>query len=89
MERARLAGRPPLTSRCCACRTDEIITEDGHELSTSQIFEYLSNVMYARRSKFDPYWNGLLVAGVDESEPYVPILCEVCAVSPADLKRGS
>ncbi|BGP52833.1 Proteasome subunit beta type-7 [Rhodotorula sphaerocarpa] len=51
--------------------TDEIITEDGHELSTSQIFEYLSNVMYARRSKFDPYWNGLLVAGVDESEPFL------------------
>jgi 20S proteasome subunit beta 7 len=55
-----------------ACRTDEIITEDGHELSTSQIFEYLSNVMYARRNKFDPYWNALLVAGVENGEPCVP-----------------
>ncbi|GAA5888388.1 hypothetical protein JCM3774_002847, partial [Rhodotorula dairenensis] len=51
--------------------TDEIITEDGHELSTSQIFEYLSNVMYARRNKFDPYWNALLVAGVENGEPWV------------------
>ncbi|KWU46692.1 20S proteasome subunit beta 7, partial [Rhodotorula sp. JG-1b] len=51
--------------------TDEIITEDGHELSTSQIFEYLSNVMYARRNKFDPYWNALLVAGVENGEPFL------------------
>jgi len=51
--------------------TDEAILEDGHELSTSQIYEYLSNVMYARRSKFDPYWNALLVAGLDKGEPCV------------------
>lgn len=40
-------------------------------MSTSQIFEYLSNVMYARRNKFDPYWNALLVAGVENGEPCV------------------
>lgn len=51
--------------------TDEAILEDGHELTTGQIYEYLSNVMYARRSKFDPYWNALLVAGLDKGEPCV------------------
>ncbi|TNY20602.1 20S proteasome subunit [Rhodotorula diobovata] len=51
--------------------TDEAILEDGHELTTGQIYEYLSNVMYARRSKFDPYWNALLVAGLDKGEPFL------------------
>ncbi|BGP28686.1 Proteasome subunit beta type-7 [Rhodotorula toruloides] len=51
--------------------TDESILEDGHELSTSQVFEYMSNVMYSRRSKFDPYWNAVLVAGVDKGEPFL------------------
>ncbi|GAA5995157.1 proteasome core particle subunit beta 7 [Rhodotorula paludigena] len=51
--------------------TDEAILEDGHELTTSQIYEYMSNVMYARRSKFDPYWNALLLAGVDKGKPFL------------------
>lgn len=37
--------------------------EDGHQLRTSQIFEYLGRVMYNRRTKMDPLWNSLLVAG--------------------------
>lgn len=36
---------------------------DGHELRTSQVFEYLTRVMYNRRTKMDPLWNSLLVAG--------------------------
>jgi 20S proteasome subunit beta 7 len=43
----------------------ESILDDGHELSTNQVFEYLSNVMYAKRSKMDPLWNTCLVAGWD------------------------
>ncbi|GAA6022502.1 hypothetical protein JCM11491_001698 [Sporobolomyces phaffii] len=45
--------------------TEESILDDGHELSTNQVFEYLSNVMYAKRSKMDPLWNTCLVAGWD------------------------
>ena len=37
--------------------------EDGHELRTSQVFEYISRLMYGRRSKMDPLWNSLVVAG--------------------------
>lgn len=37
--------------------------EDGHQLRSSQIFEYLSRVMYGRRNKMNPLWNSLVVAG--------------------------
>ncbi|GAA6061047.1 hypothetical protein JCM10212_004621 [Sporobolomyces blumeae] len=51
----------------------ESILDDGHELSTNQVFEYLGNVMYARRSKMDPLWNAMLVAGwdSDKDEPFL------------------
>lgn len=41
--------------------------EDGHELRSSQVFEYLSRLMYGRRSKMDPLWNALVVAGWETS----------------------
>lgn len=53
------------------CRTSEEIMDDGHVLSTSQIYEYLSNVMYDKRTSFDPFWNAFLVGGVEKGEPYV------------------
>lgn len=53
-------------------RTSETILDDGHTLSSSQIYEYLSNVMYSKRSKHDPYWNAFLVAGLENGEPCVP-----------------
>jgi len=37
--------------------------DDGHQLRTSQVFEYLSRVMYNKRTKMDPFWNSLIVAG--------------------------
>jgi 20S proteasome subunit beta 7 len=52
-------------------RTEESLLDDGHELATSQVYEYLSNVMYSKRSKFDPFWNAILVAGVEDGVPYV------------------
>lgn len=46
---------------------------DGHQLSVCNVYDYLRNVMYARRSKFNPFWNQLVVAGVDHNE-YIPNL---------------
>jgi hypothetical protein len=47
--------------------------DDGHALSSSQIYEFLSNVMYEKRSKFDPFWNAFLVGGMEKGEPFVPL----------------
>jgi 20S proteasome subunit beta 7 len=37
---------------------------DGSKLNPENIYEYLSRVMYARRSKIDPLWNSFVVGGV-------------------------
>ncbi|KAF9523037.1 proteasome endopeptidase complex beta subunit [Crepidotus variabilis] len=51
---------------------DEISAQDHHTLSPAEIHEYLSQVMYARRSKIDPLWNSLLVGGFKDGEKYQP-----------------
>lgn len=46
-------------------------TEDADKvkggLSAANLHKYLSKLLYARRNKFDPLWNQLLVAGFDDS----------------------
>ena len=37
-------------------------------LNASNLHRYLSKLLYARRSKFDPLWNHLLVVGLDDDE---------------------
>jgi len=45
---------------------ETLALSDSHPpLSPANVYDYLSNVMYARRSKFDPLWNALLVGGFD------------------------
>ena len=43
--------------------TQQSEQDDGHLLRTSQVFEYITRVMYGRRSKMNPLWNSLVVAG--------------------------
>ena len=46
--------------------------DDGYTMGAVEFHAYLSRVMYGRRSKFDPLWNQLLVAGFDHSgKPYL------------------
>jgi len=44
---------------------------DGHHLRAKHIYSYLSKLMYARRSKFNPLWNVLLVAGWDDGKAFL------------------
>lgn len=42
---------------------------DSHPtMGPEQIYEYLSNVMYHRRSQLNPLWNAMLVGGVKGGE---------------------
>jgi len=50
---------------------DEFTAQDGHTLGPAEIHEYLSQVMYARRTKLDPLWNALLVGGVKDGKKYL------------------
>lgn len=50
---------------------DEFAAQDGHSLGPAEIHEYLSQVMYGRRSKMNPLWNALLVGGFKDGKSYV------------------
>lgn len=52
---------------------EEVYDSDGgHNLRAPHVHEYLTRVLYNRRSKMDPLWNAVLVAGFDDSkEPFL------------------
>lgn len=45
--------------------TEDFCMDDGHTMTPSEVFSYLTRVMYARRNKFDPLWNSVVVGGVN------------------------
>ncbi|KAJ3118019.1 Proteasome subunit beta type-7, partial [Physocladia obscura] len=54
-----------------ALETKEKYFDDGLTLGPRNVFEYLCRLMYARRSKVDPLWNSLVVAGVKNDESFL------------------
>eukprot|EP01068_Selenidium_serpulae_P013937 Selendium_serpulae@DN6028_c0_g1_i6.p1 len=38
-------------------------SQDGHEMKPAELSSYLGRVMYNRRSRFNPLWNSVIVAG--------------------------
>jgi len=52
--------------------TEAYTSADEPRLSAANLHRYLSKLLYRRRSKFDPLWNQLLVAGLDdEGKPFL------------------
>ncbi|KAK9701296.1 Proteasome subunit beta type-7 [Basidiobolus ranarum] len=49
----------------------EYYMDDGHVLGTPHIYEYLSQVMYARRTKMNPLWNAYIVGGVHKGTGFL------------------
>lgn len=47
------------------------VIDDGHVLSPSSIFSWITRYMYKRRSKFNPLWNTVLVAGHKNGESFL------------------
>jgi 20S proteasome subunit beta 7 len=47
---------------------EEFTEHDEHTLGPAEIHEYLSQLMYARRSKMNPLWNSLLVGGYKDGK---------------------
>jgi len=50
---------------------EEYYTNDGHVLGAPHIYEYLSRVMYNRRSDFNPLWNAFIVGGYHNGEGFL------------------
>jgi 20S proteasome subunit beta 7 len=51
--------------------TKEYAYMDGHSLSPENIYSYLSEIMYGRRSKTDPLWNSHVVGGFHKGKPFL------------------
>ncbi|NWT63123.1 PSB4 protein, partial [Erythrocercus mccallii] len=47
---------------------DEELLGDGHSYSARALHSWLTRVLYTRRSKINPLWNSLLIAGVDGAQ---------------------
>jgi 20S proteasome subunit beta 7 len=45
---------------------EEKYASTGHTLNAKNLHTYLAKVLYKRRSEFNPLWNTLLVAGLDD-----------------------
>lgn len=45
--------------------------DEEEQLKPSYVFEYLSSVMYQRRSKLNPLWNALIVGGTEDGKPFL------------------
>lgn len=50
---------------------DEDCKDDGFNMKPKALHSWLTRVLYNRRSKFDPLWNNFIVAGMQDSEPYL------------------
>ena len=50
---------------------DEECADDGFNMKPKALHCWLTRVLYNRRSKFDPLWNVILVAGMQDGEPYL------------------
>ena len=50
---------------------DNSYADKEEALKPSYIFEYLSTLMYQRRSKMNPLWNAIIVAGVEDDKPFL------------------
>ncbi|KDQ52577.1 hypothetical protein JAAARDRAFT_479581 [Jaapia argillacea MUCL 33604] len=50
---------------------EEFTSQDGHALGPAEIHEYLSFIMYGRRTKMDPLWNSFLVGGFKEGQRFL------------------
>ncbi|KAG9225517.1 hypothetical protein PLEOSDRAFT_1079926 [Pleurotus ostreatus PC15] len=51
--------------------TEEFASQDGHTLGPVEIHEYMSHVMYARRSKINPLWNSLVIGGFKNGKSFL------------------
>eukprot|EP01104_Vermistella_antarctica_P009968 TRINITY_DN2626_c5_g1_i1.p1 TRINITY_DN2626_c5_g1~~TRINITY_DN2626_c5_g1_i1.p1 ORF type:complete len:293 (-),score=70.40 TRINITY_DN2626_c5_g1_i1:87-920(-) len=45
---------------------DDRMLDDGSNKQPAELFSYITRVMYHKRSRFDPYYNQLILAGIGE-----------------------
>jgi len=60
-----------LSDELDAMITQDRLLDDGAELYPKELYNYLTRVMYARRSRMNPLWNQLVIAGYREGKSFL------------------
>jgi len=60
-----------LTDQLDSLIEEDEVHDDGTSLNPNSIHKYLSRVMYNRRSKMDPLWNAVVVAGFRDGKSFL------------------
>jgi len=50
---------------------DDFCHDDNCSLLPSELYTYLTRVMYQRRNKFNPLWNHLVIGGFENGKPFL------------------
>ncbi|ELT98117.1 hypothetical protein CAPTEDRAFT_178772 [Capitella teleta] len=50
---------------------DEDNLNDGFNYTPKSLFNWLTRIMYHKRSNFNPLWNTLVIGGLQDGEPYL------------------
>jgi 20S proteasome subunit beta 7 len=57
---------------------DDLYADTSHAVTAASTWNYLRMVMYTKRSKMNPYWNDLVVAGTDEDgKPFLGMVDKI------------
>lgn len=54
------------------CSSEEdLVQEDGSEMTPLALYSWCTRLMYHRRTKLNPLLTSVVVAGIENNEPYV------------------
>lgn len=50
---------------------DDVNQDDGYSKTPSEYYNYLRSLLYQRRNKGNPYWNQIIVGGVEKGKSFL------------------
>jgi 20S proteasome subunit beta 7 len=57
--------------------TDSLYADNSQAMNAVTVWNYLRMVMYTRRTKMNPLWNDLVVAGIDNGKPFLGMVDKI------------
>jgi 20S proteasome subunit beta 7 len=52
-------------------RIDDVCLDDKNQLKPKSLFNWLTRVLYNKRSKFEPLWLDLVIGGMEDGVPFL------------------